>query len=126
MVEDDEEAQRAILRAVRRKMADSEYRPWRVAFELFQNADDAATELLEGIGETAVSAATRVLVDVSSQALTFVHWGRPINDTLGDAERASRFGHAADLEKMLVLGLSDKFDDERLTGKSAWASRVSI
>lgn len=117
IVEHDEEAQRAILRAVRRKMADSEYRPWRVAFELFQNADDAATELLEGIGETTVPAATRVLVDVSSQALTFVHWGRPINDTLGDAERASRFGHAADLEKMLVLGFSDKFDDERLTGK---------
>ena len=57
LLEKDPEVQKTILHAVRAKMNDFQYLPSSVLFELFQNADDALSEL---IGNQSLSTASSI------------------------------------------------------------------
>lgn len=123
MLTEDAEIAEALLEAVRRKVGDdAQYEPESVPFELFQNADDAVTELAE------CHVPSRPLhnderhwtVAVIPDGLAFVHHGRCVNQfRLGSADCSER-GFNQDLEKMLVLQASDKQlaqDAAPVTGK---------
>lgn len=100
-------AQRLILKAVRSKVGQYQYKPESVPFELFQNADDAVIEL------EAVSGTTETLFVVAwdNRQISLMHWGRPINEfRFGEFDGRER-GYDRDLEKMLVLSYSDKSGD---------------
>lgn len=87
-----------------------EYTPDSVAFELFQNADDAATELREchRPPREASSEERRFTARETPDGVVFLHRGRCINQhQLGEADCTDR-GFGQDLEKMLVLQSSDK------------------
>jgi hypothetical protein len=115
--------QGSLLASVRRKVEQFQYRASSVPFELWQNADDALAEL-ERLGSDAERAAgLGFVVKQSPDGLLFVHWGRPINEFQGPGEQNCRdAGFDRDLEKMLVLAISDKGDGSgrgrpALTGK---------
>ena len=124
-IETGEEAQRAILDAVKRKVADFQYQPDSVPFELFQNADDALRDL-EHIdafpakpGDLGVDplpdGIRRFIVESDGDALVFMHWGRAINQFGSKGYPGRKRGFDRDLENMLILSASDK--DEDATGK---------
>lgn len=105
----------AVADRIRAKVRDKlstkdEYTPDSVAFELFQNADDAATELREchRPPRVASSEEQRFTARETPDGVMFLHRGRCINQhQLGEADCADR-GFGQDLEKMLVLQSSDK------------------
>jgi hypothetical protein len=119
----DEEAQRAVLEAVRRKISEFQYAETSVPFELWQNADDAVVELDRLGGAERQAASLGFVVREFDGTLLFLHWGRPINEfqsTTGADYRGVGFDR--DLEKMLVPAMSDKADavqagGHALTGK---------
>ena len=121
-VEEDEDAQRRIVRAVRAKLGHYQYSVEQVLFELFQNADDAASELLgpgSGSASTGEEPARQIhiAVDRAASTLRVEHWGRPINRA-GSSEVGAELSERAyelDLKNMLVLNLSDK--DGAATGR---------
>ncbi len=108
---EDPTAQQVVLEAVRCLMLDRyQYTPQSVPFELFQNADDAVVELAEMLGaDDQPDPITWTFVVVEDAGvLTFMHWGRRINQyTLQGFDGRER-GFDRDLEKMLVLSASDK------------------
>jgi hypothetical protein len=104
--------------SMREKLADYGYTEETVLLELFQNADDAVSEL----GEIALDSESRTLLlkcDPTKNFLQFVHWGRPINNTLDTTTGSSTYrSFSRDLEKMLVLNVSDKADSQQaVTGR---------
>ena len=114
--------QQAVLRAVRSKVEQYQYRLSSIPLELFQNADDAAVELGQCLsypskdGE-APKTARRFVVEEREDGLGFLHWGRRIND-LGPVGFDGRSrGYDRDLEKMLILAGTDKHADKETTGK---------
>jgi hypothetical protein len=112
LIERDEQVQSVMLRAVRRKIEQDQYRQSSVPFELLQNADDAAVELAAMLGSDGdLVDMDRFVVSRSAEYLDFVHWGRPINEFrlggFGNYEGRAR-GYDRDLEKMLILSYSDK------------------
>jgi hypothetical protein len=118
----NESAQKAVLEALRQKLKDYQYDAQSIPFELFQNADDAAVELVhfkaDDLGYPVIpEPARKFVMDVEKGVVRFMHWGRMINSrgplTTDDESR----GFHRDLEKMLVLSSSDKPIDERVTGK---------
>ena len=124
-IETGEAARRAILDAVKRKVADFQYQPDSVPFELFQNADDALRDL-EHIdafpaqpGDPGVDplpdGIRRFVVESDGDALVFMHWGRAINQFGSKGFPGRERGFDRDLENMLILSASDK--DEDVTGK---------
>jgi hypothetical protein len=112
----------ALLEAVRHRIgSESQYTPASVAFELFQNADDAAVERDE-LGSAVPGHLYTFVVDREPTVLSFGHQGRGINEfrpASGAAERFRERDFHRDLEKMLLLGASDKgvTQQERVTGK---------
>ena len=120
-LEDDAALQADILAAVRRKIKEYQYSQSSVPFELFQNADDAAAELAEMIGQQKLAPANRRFVLIYKPTrLTFLHWGRAINRFRGgklSATEGMDRGFNRDLEKMLVLSSSDKPGEDGSTGK---------
>ncbi len=120
--EEYQDAKLVILEAFRRKIEQHQYKPTSIPFELFQNADDAIVEL-DGMmgGEPLGSETARFIVSWDSQRVSFIHWGRPINQfRLGSFERGRERGYDRDLEKMLVFSDSDKWmgaEIEPVTGK---------
>jgi|GEM_PF-2498394 len=123
LLESNETAQAELLAAVRQKMEQFEYRLDSIPFELFQNADDAAVEW-EEMGGSATDA-TLYVVETET-GLRCSHRGRPINVfRRGDfaAEEGRRRGFDRDLEKMLVLQMSDK--NERGAGQEGAAPTVT-
>jgi hypothetical protein len=118
----DRDTANALLEAVRYRIGDeSQYRPTSVPFELFQNADDAAVERDELAGTQTKRSYSFVAV-AERGLLTFGHQGRGINDfrtSNGAPERFRERDFHRDLEKMLMLGASDKGISERgqVTGK---------
>lgn len=108
LVETDEDTQRTILEAVRRKLAESQYQVSSIPFEILQNADDAVLELeeLQGPGP---SAHRRFAVVAGARRLDLMHWGRRINYGHGGTNHAFHL----DLERMLTLGASDKDHSDR-------------
>jgi hypothetical protein len=110
--EGDVAIQADTLAAVRRKVVDYQYQESSIPFELFQNADDAASELAAMLGEQGLPAASlRFIAGRVGNALVFLHWGRTVNrfrgGTFSAADGIAR-GFNRDLEKMLVLSSSDK------------------
>src|SRR5205823_2432515 len=51
LLQNDEETQHEVLRAVCGKVKQSQYQPNSIPFELFQNADDALIERVEILGQ---------------------------------------------------------------------------
>ena len=103
-------ARRILVDAIRRKMADFDYRVSSIAPELFQNADDAVAELLEM--QSSLGAQERqfyVSFNRADRILDFVHWGRPINrHECPGFRRGAALGYDQDIQKMLTLNFSDK------------------
>jgi hypothetical protein len=120
-LEQNRALQADVLSAVQQKIKEYQYRESSVPFELFQNADDAAAELAEMVGEEKAPAAARRFVLVHQPTrLTFLHWGRAINRFRGgkfSAADGMDRGFNRDLEKMLVLSSSDKPGEDGSTGK---------
>lgn len=98
-----------VLAAVRQKVRQYEYKLESVAFELFQNADDAYVELAQMQASGGTAPPCRFVVRMDAEALRFAHWGRAVNQyrVRGYEEWTAR-GFDRDLEKMLVLQMSDK------------------
>lgn len=125
-LEQDHEVQNAILKAVRTKINDFQYTPASVLFELFQNADDAAVELMEIKAYTKsedydkelfLDNSRRFLVRLNSEDMIVMHWGRPVNYIGGSGFPGREKGYHQDLEKMLILSSSDKPGEGKITGK---------
>ena len=108
---DQESSTRSLLvDAIRHKMIDFQYSLGSVAFELFQNADDAVAEL-EEMQNGLDPKAQKFVVHLDSQEkiLAIFHWGRPINrHGFGDFAHGLKRGYDQDLQKMLTLNFSDK------------------
>ena len=62
-------------------------------------------------------AAKRFVVINSTQGLTVMHWGRPVNYIGGSGFPGRQKGYHQDLEKMLILSSSDKPGEGVTTGK---------
>jgi hypothetical protein len=105
MLKENAEFQRAVLDGVRARLRDLEYRESSIAFELFQNADDAYAQAEE---MRRSRARNRFVVVVEDGALCFLHWGRPINDAGAAGGGGRERGYHRDLERMLTLAGSDK------------------
>lgn len=132
LLESDLNIQRFVRRRVAQKVSQLRYRPDQVLFELFQNADDAATQLVEmlddGGDETLddlprVRHAREFRVELSGRSLCIVHWGRGINEhDVGSQFRDGLLrGYDLDLLHMMLIGESDKIaeagDPARNTGR---------
>jgi hypothetical protein len=121
LLEKDAAVQHDLIVAVRGKVEQYQYRPDSVPFELFQNADDAAIELVEMLGPEAPARLNCLTIIQSNETIIWIHRGRPINTfQRGDfaAERGRQRGFHRDLEKMLVLSSSDKpMHEKEVTGK---------
>jgi hypothetical protein len=116
----DPKVQLTILKGIRRKVKENQYRESSVPFELLQNADDAVVELkslMRDGGATNYSPRTlsRFVVESNDMTLRFLHWGRPVNFMGNGAGRNDSYGK--DLQRMLVLSASDKDDSSAVTGK---------
>lgn len=107
--------QKAILEGVSRQISNFQYDINSVPFEIFQNADDAVSELLtmrskvaDTVGNEELSPIEQTFILQSdSKSLSFMHWGRLLND-YGKNEIFWKQGFNQDLEKMLTLLVSDK------------------
>ena len=103
-----------LLDAVRSKIRYFGYSANRVLFELFQNADDAYTQL----DETASGACMRIeMLSKGDGGFRVIHWGRPINHLGSDIKKGRRLGYEWDLLNMLLMNFSEKREGENLTGK---------
>lgn len=116
----DPEVHDCLLSGVRRRISQQQYEPDSVPFEIFQNADDAAVELLEhsDLPEEARELARRFYLEIEGDALLFHYGGRPINSACGlVGPKGDRFRR--DLVKMLLLSGSDKnaSELESVTGR---------
>ena len=110
-----------VLESIREKIGHGQYGYYvnSIPFELFQNADDALTELL-GMTNNVLDDRKRTFVfEISLQGLRIMHWGRPINvfnlPNAGANNDFSDRGFDRDLLKMLSFNISDK--SENVTGK---------
>jgi hypothetical protein len=106
-----------VLSAVRQKIRQFEYKAESVPFELFQNADDAYVELGQMRAGGDDGRSCRFVVRMDADALRIAHWGRAINEyrVRGSEEWTAR-GFERDLEKMLILQMSDKGVGEQAAG----------
>ena len=105
-----------LLEAVRNRVRTAQYESSSIPFELIQNADDALNEL------QAMRPGHRVedmfVVDEQPETLTFMHWGRAVNQFAAPDFDGERQGFKGDLRKMLMLSASDKgTNDMEVTGK---------
>ena len=110
-----------ILQSIRDKIGRGQYGydVNSITFELFQNADDALTELLNMTNNVLDDRKRTFVFEISLQGLRIMHWGRPINVfNLPNAVANNDFsdhGFDRDLLKMLSFNISDK--SENVTGK---------
>ncbi len=124
-VEQNKSAKDGILQAIRTKIRDYQYQDWSIPFEIFQNADDALIDLerieawpaLPGSVDTdpLPTARCRFVVNITEDQVTFMHWGRAINQVGSGGFPGREYGYDNDLENMVILSASDK--DENVTGK---------
>lgn len=120
LVQNDEEVQAALLSGVRERVSQNQYELDSIPFEIFQNADDAVSELqqmqqVEGRSNFDSSTISRFVMQNSDSLVRFMHWGRPVNYAGRHASYRPDF--ANDLERMLMLGASSKSGDDDVTGK---------
>ena len=108
------EVSNELLDAVRSKIQEFGYSANRVLFELFQNADDAYTQM----DDTDSNGCLRIeTFSEDTDGVRIIHWGRPINHLGLEKERGRRCGYHKDLLNMLLMNLSEKRGEENLTGK---------
>ena len=120
LLQGDVASQDAMLVAVRRKIGEYQYKHKSIAFEIFQNADDAAVERFEMHGNSIRdnTDSTRFVIQQEDDKIAFIHWGRPINKFRSAHFDGRPRGFDRDLEKMLILSHSDKSQSpETVTGK---------
>lgn len=120
VVANDSDVQKVILNGIRERISDNQYELSSIPFELFQNADDAVTELqqiqvADGRGPIESTSIGRFVFEQTDSVMRFMHWGRPVNFTGRGSSARADFG--SDLERMLMLGATAKSDDEQVTGK---------
>ena len=104
-----------IFFAVKEKLNTFQYDEKSVIFELFQNADDAVSELLE-MELTPIR--NEFIVNLENKTLSIMHWGRKINQDRGGSltvEKNKKRRYNDDVLKMLSIGYSRKGDNQ--TGK---------
>lgn len=116
---ENEDIRNKLWQAVRDKIALYGYRPQSIPFELFQNADDAATEWMQISPSLQIDEERKQFIIVlTKQKLLFIHAGRPIgcfqHPDVPEKQYRDR-GFERDLEKMLAFNMSDKGDG--VTGK---------
>ncbi len=113
LLEANDSVQGLFLEGVRRRLRQYQYNEESIPFELFQNADDAVLERQQMLeGEEVPLHQRRFGLVIGNAFLQFFHWGRPINRyKVGDVGDRSN-GYDGDLEKMLLLGGSDKGMDQ--------------
>lgn len=88
-----------LARALGRQMEQTGYSPQVVLFELFQNADDAIIQRVEGLG---LPAGDRCVLDlIDDSRVDFLHWGRQLGETHGIGGKVAPTGWANDLVLML-------------------------
>jgi hypothetical protein len=105
----DESLHGETLSAVRAAIARYGYRPQRILFELFQNAEDAAAQINVKDGA--------FRVEIGAKTVRTIHWGRPVNDLGLDPADGEAKGWSRDLVNMLRFNVSEKQDEEGVTGK---------
>jgi hypothetical protein len=120
LVESDEEVQGAVLAGFKARVTHNQYEVASIPFEIFQNADDAVTEMqhlqkADGRAEFDAEDIGRYVMESSGRMIRFAHWGRPINYAGRLASYKAEYEN--DLERMLMLGASAKEEDEGVTGK---------
>jgi hypothetical protein len=122
-LENESDVQSQLLEAVRHKIEeDFQYSEESIAFELFQNADDASRELLQIGGNDCYPKPDIFYMHWDNFRMVFAHSGRAINNQLRNRaftyEDGVEAGFNRDLEKMLVMSYSDKGDQHwQVTGK---------
>lgn len=120
LVEEDLGVQKTLLNGIKERVEQNQYDVSSIPFEIFQNADDAVTELqllqiADGRTEFSDASIGNFVLSANKDTLRFVHWGRPINYTGIKNTNAS---YRNDLERMLMLGGSDKTSSNgNVTGK---------
>jgi len=125
IIKEDIEVQKHLLGALRKKIGDHyQYTVHSIPFELFQNADDAVIEFhrMVASNDSKLGSETkRFVIKWNHQHISFLHWGRPINQfKSGSFSEGRDLGYDRDLEKMLVMSSSDKSSEENnhvVTGK---------
>ena len=119
LVANDPDVSNDILQSIRYKIGQFGYDLNSITFELFQNADDSLIELLDMVNSTLDDRKRTFVLEISTQGLRIMHWGRPINlFKLPNAIANNNFrdrGFDRDLLKMLSFNISDK--SENVTGK---------
>ena len=120
LVESESEVQATILAGIKVRVTHNQYEVASIPFEVFQNADDAVTEMqqlqrADGRAEFDAEAIGRFVMESSERFIRFAHWGRPINYAGRLANYKAEF--ANDIERMLMLGASAKDEEEGVTGK---------
>lgn len=123
LLESNASVQKSVLEAIRTKVHDYQYQTWSIPFEVFQNADDAVHNLEEieawpaepGDVEPLPPALLKFVVHIEPDRVTFMHWGRAINQIGSGTFPGKQRKFDNDLENMVILSASDKGDD--VTGK---------
>lgn len=123
LVERNTEVQSHLVAAVRVKIVDHRYQADQVLFELFQNADDAAAQLMamrrptvarpDGAGGDEPLLRFRVETQAPTRGIRVQHWGRAINQHEAGIPfpPGRERGYDLDLHHMTVLHLSEKNRD---------------
>ena len=115
---DNAEAAVELLCAARHRIEDLGYSADRILFELFQNADDAYTQLDDGPKAPASEMpAYRVEIFRDGSGMRVAHWGRLINHPGVNTDDGFHLGRDRDLLNMLVMNFSEKPTEGDLTGK---------
>ncbi len=121
-IDETPQERQAVMDAVKAKLRQYQYDLSSIPLELFQNADDAVVEQgyfhAHPLAECKIlPEARRFVVEERGDVLRFLHWGRPVNARGPVGFRAEGRGYERDLEKMLILSVSDKHREEGVTGK---------
>jgi hypothetical protein len=121
LIDENDGIAAVVLGDVKGKLGQYQYGPESIAFELFQNADDAAVELgritAHSHGGCGVPEyARRFVLQTNASGTRFLHWGRAVNARGPVGFDGERRGFDRDLEKMLILSGSDKQAEHGVTG----------
>jgi hypothetical protein len=104
---------KSVLKSLRAHLKLHNYSETQTIFELYQNADDAISQLAT---DEIVDSRVRIVLDVPQRVVTFEHYGRLINGPGQDANPATSrhdpMHWKRDLLNMLEVGVSSKGESE--------------
>jgi len=120
-LDNDVDVHTALLEGMRLRIARQQYELDSIPFEILQNADDAAGELLRhaDISDEGLPYVSKFVIHSGDNKISFHYGGRPINSSCGLTGAAAN-RYKRDLVKMLLLNGSDKNtsgEDSEVTGK---------